>query len=163
MKSVTILLTTYSDWLSNLYYYICGKGYTHASISLDSGSTYYSFNYKGFCKETPYTHRRRGTKKSMSYELIVSDSAYQKMQDRIMDFEARQQNFCYTRLGVFFCLMGIPLHWKHHYFCSRFVAEVLFDSGAMSLLKDSALYLPNDFRCELDGSSQVRRIELNPI
>lgn len=163
MRTITILLTKYSDWTSTLFYYICGKGYTHASLSLDDESTYYSFNFKGFCIETPAKHRRKGVKKSLSYQMEVTDVAYQKMQSMIMDFLDRQNEFSYTRLGVFFCMLRIPFHWKQHYFCSQFVAEILSEAGAIPLRKAPALYLPNDFQHELEESMQLSRMELNPI
>lgn len=71
-KAVVVLLTKYSDCISSFLYYIGGRGYTHVSISLDQGHSYYSFNYKGFCTETIEKHRRRGVSKSISYELAVS-------------------------------------------------------------------------------------------
>ena len=163
MRTVTILLTKYSDWISTLVYYICGGGYTHASLSLDGGSTYYSFNYRGFCIETPDKHRNRGVKKSLCYQVTVSDSAYQKMKGRIKTFISQRHEFSYTRLGVFFCILGIPFRWKRHYFCSQFVAEVLHDAGAIPLLKAPALYTPNDSECELERSIQLCGIVRNPI
>ena len=163
MRTVTILLTKYSDWTSTLFYYIGGRGYTHASLSLEDESTYYSFNFKGFCTETLEKHQRKGVKKSLSYQLEVSDASYQKMQSMIMDFVEHQDEFSYTRLGAFFCLLGISFHWKQHYFCSQFVAEILSATGAIPLRKAPALYLPNDFQHELKDSMQLSRIEFNPI
>ena len=49
MRTITVLLTKYSDWISTFVYYI-SQGYTYASLSLDEDeNTYYSFNYCGFC------------------------------------------------------------------------------------------------------------------
>ena len=69
MKEVSILLTKYSDWISNIVYVLCGRGYTHASISLEENAdTYYSFNYLGFAVETVSKHRKRGVKKVNAFE-----------------------------------------------------------------------------------------------
>lgn len=35
MKKITILLTKYSDWISNMVYIMEGGGYTHASLGLE--------------------------------------------------------------------------------------------------------------------------------
>ena len=35
MKEIRVLLTKYSDWISKMVYRLCGKGYTHASISVE--------------------------------------------------------------------------------------------------------------------------------
>ncbi|MDO4272135.1 MAG: hypothetical protein Q4D16_00575 [Eubacteriales bacterium] len=163
MKTVTVLLTKYSDWISTLVYYICGKGYTHASLSIDGGNTYYSFNYKGFCRETLDKHRKRGVKRSLSYQLKVSDQAFAEMEGIITSFQADREKFHYTRLGVLFCVLGIPFQRKWCYFCSQFVAEVLTKAGAVSLERPAALYLPNDFQRELQDSDQLESICTNPI
>jgi len=46
MKTVTILLTKYSDWFSVFLCKICRNTYSHASISIDGNEEiFYSFNY----------------------------------------------------------------------------------------------------------------------
>lgn len=77
MKTISIVLTKYSDLLSNLFYIFGGGGYTHISLSLEeSGETMYSFNFKGFCTETLAKHRRRGVHKSLACRLQVPDNVY---------------------------------------------------------------------------------------
>lgn len=163
MKTVTILLTKHSDWISTCVYYICGRGYTHASLSLDGGKTYYSFNYKGFCIETIEKHRRRGVKYSRSYQLNVSDEAWSKIYIKISQFLEQKESYRYTRLGLLFCILRIPFQRKKHYFCSQFVAELLIDAEAIALERHPALYLPNDFCKELESSRQLEKLEINPI
>ena len=51
-NTISVLMTRYSDLLSRLVYYLTGRGYTHVSISLGCGAPYYSFNFKGFYRET---------------------------------------------------------------------------------------------------------------
>lgn len=164
MKKVTILLTKYSDWVSELIYFLCGHGYTHASIGLEEDpDTYYSFNFRGFCTETTEKHRRRGVTVSQSYEVAVSDDAYARIQARVADFRQRRTTMRYTRLGVVFCFLHIPFTWKNHYFCSQFVAETLQATNALPLQKRASLYLPNDFGKELAAGSQLLRVCANPI
>ena len=68
------------------------------------------------------------------------------MQQRLEEMDQKKGQFRYSRLGVLFCLLGIPFHRKNHYFCSQFVAEILKDAKAAELVKDSTLYYPGDFR-----------------
>ena len=44
-------------------------------------------------------------------------------------------------------MCGLHIRWQrhHHYFCSQFVSEVLEQSGALALPKDSTLMHPNDY------------------
>ena len=96
MKKVTILLTKYSDWVSQLVYLLCGRGYTHASLGLgDEPDTYYSFNYRGFCTETTEKHRRRGVTVSQSYELSVSEMRMNLSRRASRNFAAINRN-CIT-------------------------------------------------------------------
>lgn len=164
MRTITVLLTKYSDWISNLVYHIGGRGYTHASLCLDEDeNTYYSFNYHGFCVETLEKHRRRGVNKSLSYRLRVSDEAYKNMKVRIEQLKVHRSEFQYTRIGVLFCALRIPFKWKGHYFCSQFVAEILANSGAIQLKKKPQLYLPNDFCGELEQNQYLLNVVYNLI
>ena len=150
MKKITILLTKYSDFISSFVYHVAGRGYTHASLGLEEEpGVYYSFNYKGFCVETPEKHRRRGVEHSLGCELEISDEAYEALKARIAQFESRREALRYTRVGVFFCLLRLPFRWRDHYFCSQFVAELLQLSGAAALKKRAELYLPNQLYSEL--------------
>lgn len=146
MKEVSILLTKYSDWISNMVYVLCGRGYTHASISLEENTdTYYSFNYLGFAVETVSKHRKRGVKKSKCFRVEISDQSYENIRQRIHDIEQERSTYKYTRLGVLCCILHIPFHSNRRYFCSQFVAELLEDSGAMQLPRPSNYFLPNHF------------------
>lgn len=44
-------------------------------------------------------------------------------------------------------MCGLHIRWqrRRHYFCSQFVSEVLEQSGALALPKDSTLMHPNDY------------------
>ena len=99
MKQICILLTKYSDWISSLVYYIGGQGYTHSSIALgDQPTQFYSFNYRGFAVETTEKHRRRGVRYSRLYRLNVSDTVYERIEERIRHFLENREKYRYTRL-----------------------------------------------------------------
>lgn len=160
MKEISILLTKYSDWISNLVYHICGRGYTHASIALeDEPDTYYSFNYHGFAVETVEKHRRRGVKRSRCYRIPISNEAYEKIQNRIQDFMERRETYRYTRLGVLCCVCHIPFHRDKHYFCSHFVAELLEQSEALELKKPAVCFQPNHFIELLEAQKKYQLID----
>ncbi len=163
MKQIIVLLTKYSDWISTLIYHVSGRGYTHSSIALEENpGRYYSFNYRGFVIETVDKHRRRGVRKSCCIQLQVSDETYDRIQGRIGEVLAHRQEYSYTRLGVFCCLFRLPFRWKKHYFCSQFVAELLVESGAVSLRKRPCLYFPNEF-AELAYLPACRRVLLDIV
>jgi hypothetical protein len=132
-KVITVLLTRYYSTFSSFIYWTSGRGYTHASLSLDEADEeFYSFNFKGFCKERPRKHKRRSGK-SICYRLLISKECYETIKDRIEAMERKKGEWSYSRLGVFFCLFHIPYKRDKHYFCSQFVAEML------SLSKDIVL------------------------
>lgn len=164
MRQIFVLLTKYSDWVSTLVYHISGRGYTHSSIALEEDAgTYYSFNYRGFAIETAEKHRRRGVRNSLRIQLQVSDEAYARIRARLDAMLARRSQYRYTRLGVFCCLLRLPFHWRAHYFCSQFVAELLEASGAAALRRPPCLYLPNQFARELPALPNCREVVRNPI
>ncbi|WP_122642776.1 hypothetical protein [Luxibacter massiliensis] len=162
-NAVYILLTKYSDCISSFLYYIGGRGYTHASISLDGGKTYYSFNYRGFCTETLEKHRHRGVVKSVSYEINVSESDYERMREQLIYFIEHKEQFHYTRLGVAFCLLHIPFNWKNHFFCSQFVAYLLTVTEEITICRPAVLCLPNHFQRELEKSPFLKEIRYSVV
>lgn len=165
MKTISVLLTKYSDCISTFIYYISGREYTHVSIALEGAGndSYYSFNYKGFCEETIKKHREKGVCKSVQYKFEVSEEDYKKMERRLHFFIRHRSIFAYSRLGVLLCLLHIPFCRKHHYFCSQFVAELLKNTEEIRLRKPSSLYLPNDLRQELESSPCLMSVNYNVI
>lgn len=75
-------------------------------------------------REYPRKHRRRSGR-SVSYQLEVSKEDFEKISRKIREKEDSKEQLHYSRLGVIFCLMGIPFRRKNHYFCSQFVTEML--------------------------------------
>lgn len=164
MKKISVLLTKYSDFISCLLYYIGGNGFTHVSLGLeDCENEFFSFNYRGFCIETTEKHHRRGVRKSLLYEVEVTDNIYIEIKRRIFVFQNHRADYRYTRFGLLCAILQIPFRWKNHYICSQFVAELLKDTGAVPFVKLSELYLPNQLCMELDAYSGVLDKIQNPI
>lgn len=65
MKTITILLTGYSDWFGRFIRVISRSGYSHASLSIDgTEEVFYSFNGKGVVVEEPKKGNPGGEKKA---------------------------------------------------------------------------------------------------
>ena len=59
-RTIVVLFTSYKDAISDFVYYISGRSYTHASISIDENNDYfYSFNMKGFRREYPKRYKKK--------------------------------------------------------------------------------------------------------
>ncbi len=164
-KTVAVLLTRQHSIFSNFIYMISGRGYTHASIALDSTyDCFYSFNFKGFCIERPrrrkHTQRQR---KSICYQFDVSEAAYENVKKLILEFADNQNEYQYSRLGIFLCMLRIPHRFRKQYFCSQFVAEMLSASGAVRLKRHTSLYLPNQFVKELECQPCLCRVLYNAV
>ena len=55
------------------------------------------------------------------------------------------EEYSFNILGLILCALHIRWQRRRHYFCSQFVSEVLEQSGALALPKDSTLMHPNDY------------------
>lgn len=153
MKSITVIETKYSDFLAELVYNLTGRTYTHAAISLDEDCAYYySFGFKGFCRETVEKYRRRGVKQSVQLRLEVPDDVYEELQRKLGFVQKNAALYEYTLLGVFCALLHIPLRRHRRYFCSQFVAELLESTGAVHFSRPACLCLPHHLFRELKAS-----------
>lgn len=154
--TISVLFTRYHSTFSNFVYWISGRGYTHASIALDDkNESYYSFNFRGFCKENAGKIKKRSTK-SVCFYIEVSDESYQKMKEKLEHFQQQKEQYGYCRIGVFLCILHIACKFKNHYFCSQFVAEMLKMVDTLSLNKKAELYFPNDLALALDRQMPVK-------
>lgn len=150
MKTVTILLTRYSDLFGRFIAGISRYGYSHASISIDEKEEiFYSFNMKGFVIEKPKQKnpKTRGAG-SVCIRIQVPESTYALIEEEINQFLEKREQYTYSSLGVVLCLLHIPHKFKDQYFCSQFVAEILARAGAIELKKKESLYLPGQL---IDG------------
>ncbi|NCB92091.1 MAG: hypothetical protein EOM40_05885 [Clostridia bacterium] len=162
-KIVTVLFTRYYDKVSNFVYYITGRGYTHASISLDE-DCFYSFNFKGFRIEHPEKHKEKVRMgKSIAYRLEVTEEEYEQIHQNIERMKENSAVLSYSSFGVFLCALRIPFKIKNHYFCSQFVAEILQQTKSVQLRKKASLYFPNELCKVLEQQNCLREVLFNPI
>ena len=156
MKTIYILLTRSGTLLSKLVYAATGSSYTHASMAFDAelNCLYSSTRKNGYTmfpagpsKEylNKGVFRLRDDAPCALYALEVSDEAYFRALHRAEEFMRHSEEYSFNTLGLILC--GLHIRWqrRHHYFCSQFVSEVLEQSGALALPKDSTLMHPNDY------------------
>lgn len=159
LKTILILFTQNHGWFAKFLKAVFGQTYNHVSLSLEQDSgAFYSFNFKGFVRETFEKLRRHKVRGSMLYQFPVSDGAYAEMRERLESTKQRRGEFKYAFLGIFLCCLGIPFHWENHYFCSEFVTELLTSSRALSLERRTSAYLPEQLRRELDRQDWNSRL-----
>ncbi len=163
-RTIVVLFTSYKDAISDFVYYISGRSYTHASISIDENNDYfYSFNMKGFRREYPKRYKKKLREQSAAIYLEISEKSWMQLQHRLTEMEAAQESYHYSRLGVVACLMHIAWKRKMRYFCSQFVSELLGLTDEIRLKKKPSLYLPSQLARELSELSCVKQIRLQPV
>lgn len=165
MRTITILLTKYSDFLGRMVRGISGKGYSHASLSIDGNEEiFYSFNFKGFVVEkTKYKKPKKLVPGSVCIRIQVPEHIHAMIQEIIDDIMESHEEYSYTKFGVFLCLLRIPHKFKNHYFCSQFVAEILSQTGAIKLKKKESLYLPTHLIDGIEGLFAQKQLVYNVI
>lgn len=147
MKKVTVLLTKYTDFWGRFARGITGKGYSHASISLDENEEiFYSFNAKGFAIEKPKKYwPKKKLPGSMYIRISVPQAIYDSLENSIRNIQEEKHNYAFSKFGLFLCYLNIPHTRNKKYFCSQFVAEMLSRNGIAKLKKSGSLYVPNNF------------------
>jgi inositol transport system substrate-binding protein len=153
-KTVSILLTVYSDPVSRIIQRITASQYSHAAIGMEN-NRFFTFGFKkgtkiGFRTEKPWLFAKikQKTEACVLYKLEVTEETYGKIEKRLQDFNTNRGEYTYSFLGALLCFLKIPHNFKKQYFCSRFVAELLSESGALELKKSPSLYQPADFTKE---------------
>ena len=156
MKTLYIFLTRSGTLLSNLVYSLTGAQYTHISLAFDEDlSTLYSSTRKNGYTMFPAGPSREYLNRGVFlmrenipcalYALEVTDEAYTRAKRRTQHMMHHGELYRFNSLGLLLCWMHIRWQRRRHYFCSQFVSEVLEQSGAMTLPKDSTLMHPNDY------------------
>ena len=156
MKTLYIFLTRSGTLLSNLVYSLTGAQYTHISLAFDEDlSTLYSSTRKNGYTMFPAGPSREYLNRGVFlmrenipcalYALEVTDEAYTRAKRRTQHMMHHGELYRFNSLGLLLCWMHIRWQRRRHYFCSQFVSEVLEQSGALALPKDSTLMHPNDY------------------
>lgn len=148
-KYISVLLTKYSDTTSRMLQIMTRGKYTHASLGI-TDDEFFSFVTRGFHIERPFliAHKVKKDVPCALYRLRVPDKVYEELSWKLHQLSGCGQLYKYSRFGLFLCLLHIPHFMERHYFCSRFVAEILQNCEALKLRKSPSLYLPDDFARE---------------
>ena len=156
MKTLYIFLTRSGTLVSNLVYALTGAEYTHISLAFDEDlNTLYSSTRKNGYTMFPAGPSREYLNRGVFlmrenipcalYALEVTDEAYTRAKRRTQHMMHHGELYRFNSLGLLLCWMHIRWQRRRHYFCSQFVSEVLEQSGALALPKDSTLMHPNDY------------------
>ncbi|HZJ86729.1 MAG TPA: hypothetical protein VFC75_00765 [Erysipelothrix sp.] len=139
MKNVYILLTDTGSVLTTMIKHVTTNPYNHVSISFDEDlETLYSFGRKhpnnpflgGFVKESIYsgTFKKFKNTTCMVLKFEVSDNEYNLLNEQIDFFVANMDKYHYNLIGLIGAYFNRRVPRKNAYFCSEFVADVLYKS-----------------------------------
>ena len=166
-RTIYILLTRSETYFSRLIHHFTRGEYTHASIGFEGpAGAFYSFARKYPRLPFPGGFIREGVNWGFFslhpqipcclYALTVSEETYQSVCQRIREMYEEKERYHYSVLGAMASYFKYPLVRETHKFCSEFVAEVIYESGAAELERDPALTQPMDF-CRLRGLRPIFR------
>ena len=156
MKTIYILLTRSDTLLSKLVQLFTADPYTHASISFDeclqplyssarkNGETMFPAGPTTEVFHRGFYYKHQSIPCAL-YELTVTDEVYEAARSEAQQFASNSDLYSFNILGLILCKLGIPFHPNYKYFCSQFVAEILYRSSALELPKDTSLMKPMDY------------------
>ncbi|WP_058308099.1 hypothetical protein [Gracilibacillus massiliensis] len=154
---VYIMLSDTGTLFTNVIKTYTKAPYNHASLSFDSElKEMYSFGRKnpknplngGFVKEDILTgtYSRYPNTSCVIYRLQVTQREKEKMKRILEVFIKNNHKFLYNILGVIGVSLREPIEFSNSYFCSQFVADILYRSGIHLWDKLPAMVTPEDFR-----------------
>lgn len=164
-KKVFLLLTDTGTMLTKLIKFYTRKPYNHASISFNSELTeVYSFGRKtprnpfigGFVKEDIKSIIFQKASCAI-YSLTLAEEDVERMKRYIKEIEEQKEQYRYNFLGLFGVALQRPVKRKKAFFCSQFVASVLYEANTFDYNKELALIEPSElpkisnFQLEYEG------------
>lgn len=156
MKKIYILLTKSGTIVSRLVSLFTKDKYTHVSISFEEClQPMYSSSRKngvtilpaGPCVENFYRGylKRHPLIPCALYELKVSEEVYNEAKKNVEVIIENADKYGFNLLGLMCCGMNISFRRDRKYFCSQFVGEILNNSKALKLPKETTLMRPSDY------------------
>ena len=173
MKSIFLGFTATGTLFSRCIGLYTKAKYNHLSLCIDSEiNEFYSFGRKiywfpllgGFVIE----HIDSGLFKVFEdtqcavYRLEVDDRKYELLKKYIKMFIKNRKLFGYNLLGLIGVMFNVPVKRKNKYFCTQFVATMLYKSKIHDFRKDPSLVTPEDFY-EIEGLIPVYEGKLADI
>lgn len=156
-RKLFILLSHSGSFVSKCIGIYTRKPYSHVSIALDINlEEVYSFArlkphnplIGGFVRED-VDHGTFSVYPNTICELYsinITNGQFDQLVKEIRRFTHSDHRYGYNYLGVLGLALNNPIKRKYNYFCSQFVAEVLYNSDIKIINKDVGLTTPNDFR-----------------
>lgn len=139
MNNVYIVLTDTGSLFTRLIKRFTKHPYNHVSIAFDESlESLFSFGRKhpynpfwgGFVRESISggTFKRFKNTTCMVLRIGVEDKEYESLTQNIAFFEAHKNEYTYNLTGLVATYFDKYVPRKHAYFCSEFVAGVLYES-----------------------------------
>jgi len=150
-----VLFSRSDTWFSSLIYRFSPGEFTHAALALDRDLRYlYSFGRfnphlplpAGFVSENVHTgvYGRCGGSTCRVCRVPVSEENYRKVVRLLNYMQSLSGYYHYNLFGVALCALRISHKRKARFFCSQFVAEMLFRAGAVQLPRPAHMMRPAD-------------------
>ena len=156
MPNIYVLLTRSQSLLSRMIHRFTGDSFTHVSLALDgqlqtlcSFARRYSHTplpaglvhedlYNGYFDHHRYIPCRL-------YALQIDEQKYENVSHSVQRMMEQSAAYRYDIHGLIRCRLGMESNREKHFFCSMFVASVLYNAGALDLPKTPSLMRPQDF------------------
>ncbi len=156
MKSIHIVLTATGTLFSRCIGLYTKERYNHVSLCLDSKiHEFYSFGrkirwfplYGGFVIEHTDSgmYKAFGNTMCAIYRLDIEDHKFDQLEQAVSQFIMNKNMYGYNILGLFGVMMNRPMKRRNKYFCTQFVATMLYENGIFDFGKDMSLVTPQDF------------------
>lgn len=155
MYRVYIVLTRTNTLISKAIRIGTGYSYNHVSLSLeDDLSELYSFGRR--TKYNPFNGGfvienfdrgilAEGEIKCKVYKIDITESQYNTLKKELSRFKSLEDRYQYNYLGAILLKFNRSRKHDYKYFCSQFVACILFNSRLLKAMKNPEMYLPADF------------------
>ena len=157
LRNVYIVLSQTNTYPARAIRFYTHEPYAHASISFDDDlKEMYSFARKGIYNPFNAGFIRENIDEGIFgrftsttccvYKLQITNSQYYKLREVIDEFKRNKDAYTYNYLGLIGAAFNIPVKLKQRYFCSQFVAYVLYKSDINIFDKEYVLVKPKDIR-----------------
>lgn len=156
MHNVYILLTDTGSLFTRVIKQVTRNPYNHVSISFEEDlHILYSFGrrqpnnpfFGGFVEESIYsgTFKRFENTTCMVLKFTVEDDEYNLLKSNVKKFVSNMDGYNYNLIGLIGAAFNIKVPRRNSYFCSEFVAELMYRSNLNYWDRPSHLIRPFDF------------------
>ncbi len=140
MKDIYILLSDTGSVLTRMIKKFTASPYNHVSIGFEEDlEKLYSFGRRqphnpflgGFVEESIYsgTFKKFKNTRCMLLKFEVENEEYEMLQERISFFIENMDRYHYNFIGLIGAAFNKRVPRKSAYFCSEFVAQILYESN----------------------------------